>query len=340
MMALPRPPRYFVQKLWELHSMLREHIIRKRNELSSEFLAHPTITDGDVEFGVDALSKELLFEFCERWSREMPFVLVAEGIPRNGWMVFPKGCSVEDAQFILVVDPTDGSRELMYDKRSAWVLSGIAPNFGERTSLSDILVAMQTEIPTTKQYLSDVLWAVRGEGAYAERHNLLTGEAKPFTLQPSKASTLQHGFAMLSKFFPVGKGLLSQIEEELLRRLLGESRIPLAFDDQYISTGGQLYELMVGHDRFNADLRPIVFEALGLRGDSTPLCAHPYDLCTELIAREAGVIVTDENGRQLNAPLDIRVNVSWVGYANEALRMQIEPLLQELLSKLHKFIRR
>ena len=69
-----------------------------------------------------------------------------------------------------------------------------------------------------------------------------------------------------------------------------------SFEDQYISSGGQLYELMAGHDRFVADLRPL-FERR--RPGGAALCCHPYDLCTELIARELGVLVTDEQGRPL-----------------------------------------
>jgi hypothetical protein len=103
------------------------------------------------------------------------------------------------------------------------------------------------------------------------------------------------------------------------------------FDDQYIATGGQLYELLVGHDRFLADLRPVFFEALGL---PPKLTCHPYDICTELIAREAGVIVTDADGQPLSAPLDIRAHVAWAGYANEQLRARIEPHLRALLAGL------
>jgi fructose-1,6-bisphosphatase/inositol monophosphatase family enzyme len=64
------------------------------------------------------------------------------------------------------------------------------------------------------------------------------------------------------------------------------------------------------------------------------LCCHPYDVCTELIAREAGVIVTDERGQPLDAPLDIRANVSWIGYANETIRQKVEPVLLRLLAEL------
>ena len=53
---------------------------------------------------------------------------------------------------------------------------------------------------------------------------------------------------------------------------------------------------MAGHDRFVADLRPL-FERR--RAGGAALCCHPYDLCTELIARELGVLVTDEQGSTL-----------------------------------------
>ena len=108
------------------------------------------------------------------------------------------------------------------------------------------------------------------------------------------------------------------------------SENPLVFDDEYISTGGQLYELLVGHDRFLADLRPVFFEALGL---PKKLVCHPYDICVELIARNAGVLVTDEKGQPLSAPLDIRADINWCGYANLTLKKRIEPHLQELLPR-------
>jgi hypothetical protein len=90
---------------------------------------------------------------------------------------------------------------------------------------------------------------------------------------------------------------------------------------------------MAGHDRVLANLHSILFdpaEAL------SRLCCHPYDLCTELIAREAGVIVTDGRGTSLAAPLDTTSRVAWVGYANAALRQSIEPVLQRLLTKMRE----
>ena len=107
----------------------------------------------------------------------------------------------------------------------------------------------------------------------------------------------------------------------------------MAFEDQYISSGGQLYELTVGHDRWVADVRPLVDAAWRRRGQSLGVCSHPYDLCTELIAREAGVIVTDPLGSSLDAPLDVFTDVAWIGFANATLRDRIAPLLAEILEK-------
>src|SRR3712207_5530543 len=223
----------------------------------------------------------------------------------------------------------------MYQKRSAWVLTGVAPNRGAETGLQDIELAVQTEIPLVKQHLCDLLWAVRGEGAHAERLNRLTGERAPLVLRPSGARTIEHGFAQVSRFFPGARDELAAIDEEVVMGALGPVRPGKAhcFEDQYLSSAGQLYELLMGHDRFVADLRPLVESVINRRGERLGICCHPYDVCTELIAREAGVVVTDERGETLRAPLRVEPDVAWVGYANEAIRREIEPRLREALAR-------
>jgi hypothetical protein len=72
---------------------------------------------------------------------------------------------------------------------------------------------------------------------------------------------------------------------------------------------------------------------LAQRGLALGICCHPYDLCTELIARELGIIVTDEFGKLLESPLDVDSDVSWVGYANKKIQEQIQPLLQDALKR-------
>jgi fructose-1,6-bisphosphatase/inositol monophosphatase family enzyme len=231
------------------------------------------------------------------------------------------------------MDPIDGTRCLTYQKRPGWVLTGVAPNRGEETSLADIELAVQTEIPLVKQHLCDQLWAERGQGAQAERVNRLTGEREQIAFQPSQADTLQYGYASVTRFFPGMRDVLGAIDDEIIRAAIGVQPPggTYAFEDQYPASGGQLYCLLSGSDRFLADLRPLMHQAAAQRGEWMGHCCHPYDVCTLLIAEELGVVVTDPEGGPLAVPLDTETDVAWVGYANEGLRQQVAPLLEGAL---------
>ena len=260
-------------------------------------------------------------------------MLVAEGLP-GGRRCYPAGVDETSADWWIIVDPIDGTRGLMYQKRSAWVLTAVAPNRGPATSLRDVVLAVQTEIPLVKQHLSDQLWALRGEGAQAQRFNRLTGERVPDPAAAvDGASGIAHGYASIARFFPGARDELAAMDEAIVLGALGPHAPGKAhcFEDQYASTGGQLYELMAGHDRFIADLRPLLRPLLAGRGLPPALTCHPYDICTALIAEESGVIVTDPYGRPLDAPLNVEAEVAWAGYANARIRAQIEPLLQQEL---------
>jgi fructose-1,6-bisphosphatase/inositol monophosphatase family enzyme len=319
-----------------LHEQIRAAVVEACEKAAVDELAEIAAeTGGDTIYAIDRVSEELLIEFFEHEvAVESPLVLIAEGL-EEGQVTLPRGTPEAEAVWRIIVDPIDGTRGIMYQKRSAWVLTGVAPNRGPETGLQDIELAVQTEIPLIKQHLSDMVWAVRGQGVQAERFNRLSGERSPLRFRPSGAPTIAHGFAMLARFFPGAREELAAIDEEIVRSALGPVQPGKAhcFEDQYVSSGGQLYELMAGHDRFVADLRPLMERLLAQRGLALGICCHPYDLCTELIGRELGVIVTDERGNPLNAPLTVEADVAWVGYANASIRAQIEPLLRAALAE-------
>lgn len=329
--------RWMLASIRRIHERVRDAVVEESERARVDELAEVADdeSEGDTIYAVDRVSEELLVELFEsEIAQKTPLLLIAEGIER-GRMLLPRGATERDALWRVVVDPIDGTRGIMYQKRSAWVLTGVARNRVDEPNLQDIEMAVQTEIPLVKQYLSDTLWAIRGEGAHAERFNRLTGERKTLALRPSRAATIRHGFAMIARFFPGARDELAAIDEEIVRGALGpvEPGKAHCFEDQYLSSGGQLYELMMGHDRFVADLRPLIETVINRRGLTLGICCHPYDMCTELIAREAGVIVTDERGEPLSAPLNIEADITWVGYANEAIRREIEPHLRAALKR-------
>jgi fructose-1,6-bisphosphatase/inositol monophosphatase family enzyme len=325
------------ESIKRLHEVIRDEVVSacENSDVQQLSRVEREVKEDTIYF-IDRISEKRIIEYFENEIINIaPVILIAEGIAENGNTVLPTGTSEKDAEFRIIMDPIDGTRELMYQKRSAWILTGIAPNNGKDTNLQDIEFAIQTEIPIVKQHLSEVVSAYKEKGIEAHRYNRISGDHQPINLQPSSAQSIKHGFAMIARFFHGARDILAQIDEEVIRNILGnvQSGKALCFEDQYLSTGGQIYELISGHDRFVADLRPLLEDILVERGVGLGLCCHPYDLCTELIAREAGVIITDEKGNPMKAMLNVTDNVSWIGYANSSIKRQVEPHLINALRK-------
>src|SRR5947207_4296427 len=315
-----------------LHDSIRDAVVDACTRQVTEQLAQPAGDEGDTIYAIDRVGEEALVRGLATLPGDEPVCLIAEGLAEL--LVFPRGAREQDCRWRLLVDPLDGTRGLMYQKRSAWILTGVAPNRGAATRLRDIVLAVQTEIPLVKQHLSDQLWALRGQGMQAWRYNRLSGARERVALRPSAADTIAHGFATIVRFFPGARDVLAAIDDEVVQALVAP--VPgraACFEDQYASTGGELYELMAGHDRWVADLRPLVQPVRAAHGLPPGLCCHPYDLCTALIAEEAGVIVTDPTGAPVDAPFSVTADVAWVGYANARLRAVVEPVLQGALRR-------
>ncbi|MEX0324602.1 MAG: inositol monophosphatase [Puniceicoccaceae bacterium] len=323
------------QLLCELSLHIRDVVLEARDASDSGALS--TIaeeTKADTIYAIDKVSEEAIGEwFSENWPEDLPVLVLVEGIDDDQPMAFPEGTAPDTAQWFCLMDPIDGTRNIMYDKRSAWILAGIAPYRQRQPMLSEVVAAAMTELPTSRQWACDQLSATLGctkSGITAVRHDLRAGRSEPLPFGPSGAHDLKHGFACISKFFPEGKAALAGIEEKLFDELfkLGSSNSPLVFDDQYICTGGQLYELIIGHDRMIADIRGYLLPRLGYEG---ALCCHPYDIVALLIAREAGCLIEDPLGHPLDGPMDTTSAINWVGYANSTLAGEIRPVLTRLI---------
>jgi fructose-1,6-bisphosphatase/inositol monophosphatase family enzyme len=322
-------PETFRRLLCELGDRIRDGVVQGRagaGDLTA--VAHESAAD--TIYAIDKLSEVAIHAwFSAHWPADEPVEIVMEGLD-DGHLCFPAGQTPETTKWKCLIDPIDGTRGLMYDKRPAWALAGLAPQRGDATRLSDIFVAAMTELPTTKQWRADQISAVRGGGLVTNSCDVRTGETAPLTLRPSGADDFRHGFSWLVKYFPEGRTLTAQIEEALWDEIVGLGRdpSPVVFDDQYISTGGAFYELLAGHDRLVGDLRPLIYHRLDL--DASLVC-HPYDVCTALLLEEAGVIYEHPLGGFPDAPMDTTSGVAWVAYANPRLAAQARPVLQNIL---------
>jgi hypothetical protein len=319
------------QLLCELGTAIRSKVVSARQGLSAEKLAAVTgEAGGDTIFAIDRFGEDAILEwFRSQWPDDEPVQIVMEGLESE--LCFPEGKSAAETKWKCIIDPIDGTRGLMYDKRSAWALAAVAPQRGEDTRLSQILATAMTEIPVSKQWRADKFSASLDGPLVATWCDWRTGsDPQPLHTEPSTAHSFDHGFASLAKFFPEGRTLTAQIEERLWDQILGpnRSRSPVVFDDQYLSTAGQFHELITGRDRLVGDIRPLVFHALDL--ESSLVC-HPYDACAWLLLKKAGVVFEHPLGGFPDATLDTESGVAWIAYANETLAAKARPVLQKIL---------
>jgi fructose-1,6-bisphosphatase/inositol monophosphatase family enzyme len=319
------------ERLLAMGRSVRDTIVTAR--ASGEDMATAVAQEGgDTIFAIDRHVEPIIERHIEAWPRACkPLELIAEGMGDDGRMTFGSG----SPQYRLIVDPIDGTRNIMYDKRSAWFIAAVVP--GEHATLRNAIASVIVELPTSKAGWCDEYWAMPGQPTQAQRCALMTRDARPHHVTTSTATTLKNGFGQVSNFFPGTKRLASELMEQIVTATLGdiEPGSAAVFDDQYITTAGQMVELMVGHDRFCCDLRPLFYRIIEqqtgrmLRG----LECHPYDLAGMLAAQQAGVVLTDGLGRPLDAPLDVHTGVHWCGYANASLRESIEPVIQSFFKQ-------
>lgn len=326
--------------LMEAGKAVRQRVMNSLATSTNEQLSavHAEKTE-DTIYVIDRDAEEVLVPILEKYAGDVGgMVLLAEGIGEDEQgLVLPAGMSAEQAALRVLIDPIDGTRSIMYNKRSAFFLAGAAPNKGASTRLSDIEVAVMVELPIIKQYLSDSLWAIKGKGSAAHSENVLTGEVKEKAIRPSSATSIIGGFAQFSRFFPPGREILSRMEDQLIYALVPKNPggKALVFEDQYICSGGQLYEMLMGHDRFIADVRGLLYRHLRKEGKEGGHVCHAYDVCAHLIGTEAGIIVADPEGKPLDAPLSLHEEINWIGYANKDIEKEVKPLLMSLLKENH-----
>jgi hypothetical protein len=321
--------------LLELGDYVRQSVLSARRENNVATLAGVLrVSVADTIYYIDRVSEEAIHAWLtDHWPRVVPVELVMEGVDSQNPVTVPTGTPLEQTVAKIIIDPIDGTRGIMYDKRAAWFLAGVAPQLGSATRLSDIEVAVMVELPTTKQWRADRFSAIRDRGFFSDSVNVLTGESLSRSVAPSSATDMLHGFGYISRFLPTGKELTAAIEQKLWERLYpsASGNEVIVFEDQYISTGGQFCELLLGHDRMIADIRPLVFRKLGIE---SALCCHPYDVAAALVLKEAGVILESPDNSVFHAPLDTTSPISWVAYANSQLADHIRPVLHAILKEM------
>jgi hypothetical protein len=206
-----------------------------------------------------------------------------------------------------IVDPLDGTRPLLADKRSAWVLFGAGR---EAETLEDLEMAIAVEVPTARARLARVVAALDGRLLVCEDDDLAGGPVRPATLRPLDARDLSHTFVTVVRFAPGHHARIGAWQDAHLGGLV-------TFDDLVPCTAGQMMGLASGADAAVFDPRPLLAPG--------SMAAHPYDAVAMHIARAAGAIIEALPSGPMDHPLDLTTPVAWAGYANASIAERLRP---------------
>lgn len=202
--------------LCRLQDAIRDSVRTAQRRGARRLTRVAAVTTADTIYGIDKVSEHaVLAWFGKNWPKRWPVELVMEGL-EGAAVTFPRRTPIKQTLFKCILDPIDGTRGLMYDKRSAWSLAALAPQRGAKTNLSDIIVAAMTELPTGKAGL-------RGPAQRGARARRAGGPARSAHRPAAKICAAAFSRARLGarvrvvrEVFPAGQGVAGQARGEAL----------------------------------------------------------------------------------------------------------------------------
>ena len=316
-------------RLRELGEDVRRAVGAAQEAESASALSRPAGEGvGDVTFALDVVAERAVEAWLERQGE--PLSLLSED---HGWR-HRGGPGFDHGGPRIAIDPIDGTRPLMAGLRSAWVCIGFAPPGPEQPRLSQLSGGLLVELPLPGQTRRASLWAERGGPCWLEEVGGQQGAA-PRELRVDADARCDHGLFCFFHYHPRQRVHMAQIEQRFFARLEEHEGAALraCYPDLYCSSAGQLALLARGTYRFQADLRAWLPGSEG-----APAC-KPYDLSGALVVAEAAGVVVHAPPQPgaprppLDAPLDARTPLAFVGYANAPTAARLSPHLLAALEE-------
>lgn len=275
---------------------------------------------GDATFGLDVATEEAVDAWFQDETARRPLSLFTED---RDWRHRGPGGDLPGFDHggpRVVIDPVDGTRNLMLDLRSAWCVIALAGPGRDTPRQDEVEVGVVAELPDSRARTARLLSATRGGGCR------LHGTA----FEVDDDDRADHGYFPFFAFHPRSRPAVARLSAAFFERLEQELDVDTGtcFDDQYISSGGQLALTALGTYRMVVEPRAWIARRTGI---PTQTC-KPYDVAgAVLCATEAGAVVTDLAGAPLAHPLDAETPVGFCAFVNRATHARLWPHLAATL---------
>jgi myo-inositol-1(or 4)-monophosphatase len=281
-----------------------------------------TAVGGDVTFGIDETAESFLVEFLKERGAGVAVYSEDQGLIEFG-----------EPEYILIVDPVDGTRPAAAGLECAMVSVAVA-EYRDEPTMGDVIFGCVQEIKN-----GDLFTAVRGGGCEA-----VSRSGEPLPVRLSRNTDLSR------LFWTIGfRGRPARALVETLGDLIDLSSVDGAVFDLGSATfsitrilTGQLDAYIDIGPRMIEDV-PQVLPLFQEVGKGAVLNNSPHDLAAvALICSEAGAVIGDGNGRPLDDRLllgsDRSFQMACLASANrelqDAVRQAVDAGIEKLRSSL------
>jgi fructose-1,6-bisphosphatase/inositol monophosphatase family enzyme len=291
---------------------------------------------GDVSFALDLPAEECVEAWAAEHARRGPLSLLTEDA---GWRHAGPGATGGSVRELggfdhggpaIVVDPIDGTRNLMTGLRSAWTAIAFVPRCERPPRLADVTAGIVSELPTAGAATWRRLEAAGG--CALSEHDRAGSVLSARALVADADARADHGYFPFFRYTPAQRPALAELEARFFARLEAHEGADLrhVWDDQYISNAGQLVLTALGAYRMVVDARALLAARLGVPS----VTSKPYDVAAAIAcARAAGAVVTAADGSELDFPLDASTPVHFAAFANRATAARLAPHLAAALAE-------
>lgn len=238
-----------------------------------------TTAGGDAEFPVDVLAEQVAWDHLQDSGRNVAVYTESEGLRLIG----------EDPEYVLVIDPIDGTRGAAADLEMACV-SIAAARFTDAPTIGDIEYAVLKEIKTGHWMYADAHSEGIESGGYPDPVPAVGATEIPermfwsleFNGHPAQLMLDAYGHLIDASANRGGVYVFNSASFSISRIITGQM-------DAYVDIGNRLLRD-----------RPETEEDFRRVGHGSILHLFPYDIAASVfLAERAGVVITDAYGASL-----------------------------------------
>ncbi|MDF9761630.1 hypothetical protein EI200_11570 [Peribacillus simplex] len=267
---------------------------------------------GDAQFNIDAAAEAAVLEFISEKKEPIVFYTEDGGLKTIG----------ENPQYILIVDPIDGTRPAAAGLEMSCISIALA-KYKDNSKIKDIEYAFLMELKTGNYMYGDIFSNfIEFEGYKCELPNLSHGiDIKnmfwsfEFNGHPTKLMIDSYGHLIDESANNGGVFIFNSASYSISRIITGQM-------DAYVDIGNRLLK---DNPELLRDFQKV--------GNGQVLHLFPYDIAASVfLAKKAGVIITDAYGKSLDETLltDISFNNQ-----QSCIAASTEELHQKLLEQIN-----